>query len=89
MANGMIRVADLGANGVNTDKNPLELQDGEFTQAQNASTENENGVSTLKKRPGLIKFSEEASGVVLGGIGIPLSDRLTGTRLFYIGRGEV
>jgi hypothetical protein len=90
MASGMIRVASIGLEGVCVNKNPLELSDGEVTQAQNATTECENGHRTLKKRPGLIPFNTSTlTGSVLGGIGVPLANKRSGTRLFYIGRGTV
>ncbi len=86
----LIKVVDLGLNGVNVDKNPLELATGELIQAQNASTEPSSGNASIRKRPGLVAFTTSTTaGTVLGGIGVPVQNRLTGIAYFFIGRGPI
>lgn len=83
-------VESFGTSGVNVDKNPLELDDSELTQAQNATgTDPTSGRASLRKRPGLVAFNTTLlSGAVLGGIGVPLLDLSHGgTVRLYIGRG--
>ncbi len=84
-----ITVEDFGINGVNVDKNPLELGLGELTQAQNAISDVMSGRSSLRKRPGLVAFTISATaGAVLGGIDLPLQDLSdSGIHWMYIGRG--
>jgi hypothetical protein len=88
-----LKVTNFGLNGVNVDKNPLELADGELTQAQNAISDPASGRSTLRKRPGLIAFNTSVTaGMVLGGIDVPLVNLSTsrgGTVAVYIGRGPL
>lgn len=84
-----IDIKNLGTSGVNVDKNPLELDDNELIQSQNAVVEVTSGRSTLRKRTGLTPLTATLSGVVLGGVGVQLADNVTGTRLFFIGRGTV
>lgn len=74
--------------GVNTDKNPLELNDNELIQAQNATTELTSGRSSMRKREGLIALNGSvAAGGIRGGIGVQLADNVSGVRLMFIGRG--
>lgn len=81
-------VTELGKRGVNVDKNPLELDNNELTQAQNAITDPAAGNSSIRKRAGLVAFTTATtSGTVLGGIGVPLQHLLTGTHFIYLGRG--
>ncbi len=82
-------VENFGENGVNVDKNPLELGTGDLTQAQNGISDPAAGRSSLRKRPGLIEFTVVApAGDVLGGIDLPLQDlSASGTHWMYIGRG--
>jgi hypothetical protein len=78
-----IVVRDIGLRGVNVDKNPLELANNELTRAANAVPDS----ASVRNRPGLVAFSTTATaGTVLGGVDLPLADRLTGTRFLYIGR---
>lgn len=87
---GTIDVQGLGKQGVNVDKNPLELDDNELIQAQNAINDPTAGDSSIRKRPGLIAFTTTStSGIVLGGIGVPLQHLLSGTHFIYIGRGTL
>lgn len=85
----MLRVYNLGKLGVNVDKSPIHLQDGELTKAQNAIREPLGVEGGLKNRPGLRTFNANpANGTVLGGIGVPLADLTTGGKHFiYLGRG--
>lgn len=79
-----LTVRQLGSAGVNADKDPLELADGELRRAQNAIP---GTGSSIKKRFGLGPFSEDASASVLGGTTVPLVDQFTGFSILYIGRG--
>ena len=85
----VIKVYRLGLLGVNVDKDPLQLEDQELRQAQNAYDNKLSADGGLSKRPGLIAFNTStAAGPVVGGIGIPLIDASTsGTHYIYIGRG--
>lgn len=82
-----IRVNSIGTMGVNVDKNPLELDDNEVRQAQNAISTIGTGRS-IQKRPGLGVFNTtDAAGPVLGGTTVPLIDRFSGFTTLYLGRG--
>jgi hypothetical protein len=94
MAN--LKVSGFGLRGVNVDKNPLELEDNELTQAQNTISGPSAGLSgsgstSLRKRPGLIAFNTtNSAGVVLGGINVPLINLSgSGSVAVYIGRGPL
>lgn len=83
-------VNTFGINGVNVDKNPFELGEGELTSAQNAVSVTTSGRASLRKRPGLLAFTTGSmAGSVLGGIGVPLQDlSASGQALrIYLGRG--
>lgn len=82
-------VETLGLKGVNVDRNPFELTDGELVSAQNATSVPTSGAASLRKRPGLLAFTTSLlEGAVLGGIGVPLLDLSSGGTLrIYIGRG--
>lgn len=78
----------IGEDGVNVDKNDLTIDDGELRQAQNAIKDTLGGGGGLKSRPGLTNFNASvAAGSVLGGVGMPLINLVTGSQFFYIGRG--
>lgn len=82
-----LKVYDMGLNGVNVDKNPVELGDSELQQAQNAIATEGTGKG-IRKRPGLVEFNtENTAGSVLGGITVPLINRFTGFTTLYLGRG--
>jgi hypothetical protein len=83
-----LSVKDLGLHGVNVDKDPLELADGECRQLQNAIHEPLGNNAGLSNRPGLIAFNLTGlAGSVLGGIAVPLINLSeSGTTLLYIGR---
>ncbi len=85
-----LRVESLGLNGVNVDKNPLELADNELMQARNYISDPAAGQSSIRKRPGLIAFNTSSfAGTVLGGTDLPLADQsvVQGAGLaIYIGR---
>lgn len=71
---GKISVYNLGTMGVNVDKSPIHLDDGELTQAQNAIHDVAGLEGGVRKRPGLARFNSTAgAGTVLGGIGVPLT----------------
>lgn len=79
-------ITNLGAGGVNVDSDPINLQDTELRQAQNAIRDPLGADSGLRKRPGLSVFAT-ATGAILGGIGVPLQDLTTqGTHFVLIGR---
>ena len=86
-----LNVLSLGMAGVNVDKDPLELDDNELVQAQNAINDPSAGRSALRKRPGLTAFTvSTTTGTVLGGISLPIVDSSTlGLRTMFIGRGPL
>ena len=81
----------MGIAGVNVDKNPLELDDNELTQAQNAIATTTSGSSSLRKRPGLLRFTTVATaGIVLGGSDLTTPNiSAGGVHSLYVGRGPV
>lgn len=88
MADEYIDVTNLGEKGVNVDLSPLLLANNQFRQAQNIISDPLGIEAGIKNRPGLTNFNdEEANGMVLGGVSIPLLNQLTGSRFFFIGRG--
>lgn len=72
---GNLSVYNLGQLGVNVDKDPLQLEDGELATAQNVIP-NPIGDGGLVNRHGLVKLNAVAaadtSTGILGGIGVPL-----------------
>lgn len=87
---GKINVKTLGLLGVNVDKNPLELLDGELRSAQNAIHEPLGANAGIKNRPGLTPFNTSSASVaILGGVGVPFADTSAngGALAIYIGRG--
>ena len=85
---GKINIFNLGSLGVNVDKSALHLEDGELSKAQNAIRDGIGQDGAIRKRPGLVKYSADVTGSVLGGIGVPLA-LLTGgtvTRTTYWAR---
>lgn len=81
---GKLNVYGLGSLGVNVDKNAVNLEDGELTQAQNAIHDATGAMGGLRKRPGLNKLNSGAvSGSVFGICNVPLP--LITTRRFLIG----
>ncbi len=89
MANLVVNT--LGLKGVNVDKSPAELDEGELVSAQNAISVVSTGRSSLRKRPGLVAFTlESTAGTVLGGSDLPLQDLSAfGTHFIYLGRGPI
>lgn len=85
----ILKVIDIGALGVNTDADPLSLQDTELRLAQNAIRDPLGADSGLRKRPGLeVWNTSTAAGVVLGGVGVPLQDLTSrGLHIVFLGRG--
>lgn len=83
----IITATGLGLMGVNVDKNPLELDDNELTQAKNAISV--TGRSTVRKRAGLLAFTTTATaGSVLGGVDLAVQDlSSSGVHFVYVGRG--
>lgn len=78
----------IGAGGVNVDESNLHMDDTELRKAQNAIKDPLVSDGAINNRPGLINFnSAVAAGAVLGGIGVPLLNMVTGSHFFYIGRG--
>jgi hypothetical protein len=87
---GKLNVYTFGAGGVNLTKSPLELNDDEAVQLQNAELVpdlNTGGQAALTKRGGLAVLNSSAlAGSVLGIIGLPLLT--TYTRVLYFARGS-
>lgn len=79
----------IGKKGVNLVKSPLELDEGEGTQFQNAEMipdEARGGAGSLSKRGGLTALTSALAGSVLGMISLPLQS--TYTRYLYVGLGS-
>lgn len=91
MAPGKIEIKTLGVQGVNTDKDPLELLPDELTEAQNAIADPLGSIGGVKNRPGLVEFTtdiDDAAGdSVLGGIGVLEPNGNNGLETLYLGRG--
>lgn len=69
-----INVYNIGKLGVNVDRSPIHLEDGELTKCQNAIRDPLGLDGALHKRPGLARFnSVAAAGSVIGGLGVPIS----------------
>lgn len=86
---GILIIYKLGLMGINVDDDPLTIQDQEFLRTQNAIADPLLG-NGLSKRPGLGVFNTNVTnGVILGGIGVPLSDLTPSstTLTLYISRG--
>ena len=82
-----LSVYNLGQLGVNVDKDPIHLEDGELTSAQNAIKDPLGVVGGITKRLGLTKFNSVAgAGSIAGGIGVPLTHPSTFT--IYLGRSS-
>ena len=89
MASTNLRVYNFGTMGVNVDSDPISMQDQEFRLAQNVIKDPLGNDSGLRKRPGLAAFNTNlASGIILGGIGVPLVDLSNNVnQSIYLGRG--
>ena len=82
---GRLNLYNLGSLGVNVDKNPIQLEDGELSKAQNATHDAIGSEGGLRKREGLTKInSVAAAGSLQGAAGIPLPR--VATRTFIAGR---
>lgn len=83
---GTMKVYGIGRLGVNTDTDPLSLDDQECRKMQNAQ---QQPIGVLAQRAGFRNFNAVAADdAVLGGVSVPL-DNLSagGVRFFFIGRG--
>ncbi len=70
----MPKIDVYGWQGVNTTKNPIQLDDNELSKAQNAFRDTAGEHGALRKRPGLTKINSVAlSGEILGFINVPLN----------------
>lgn len=88
MADDYLVVSNLGAKGVNVDSSPLHKEDNQFLKAQNLISDPLGVEIGLKNRPGLLEFNtEDANGAILGGTNVPLTNILTGSHMWFIGRG--
>lgn len=80
---------NVGAEGVNLVKDPLELSDSEATQLQNAELvpdESKGGQGALSKRSGLAALNGSAlAGSVLGMISLPLQTTFTRSLVAFLG----
>lgn len=71
---GKLNVFGLGSLGVNVDKNPINLEDGELVKGQNAIHDSSGSMGSVRKRKGLTKVNAiAAAGAVKGAIGVPIS----------------
>ncbi len=86
-----LTVRNMGLLGVNVDNNPLDLEDNQLTQAQNAISDPTSGASSVRKRPGFVAFNTSAFGSdVIGGSTLPGPNLSTGGSItIYIGRGPI
>lgn len=78
-----------GAGGVNLVKNPLQLDDAEVTQAQNAdivANAATGGRPIMAKRGGVQALTSALAGDVSGMVGLPLATTYVST--LYVGRGN-
>lgn len=74
MAAGKVNLYGLGTAGVNVVKSPLHLDDNELTKAQNAMPDRSSGLGALRKREGLVAFTQSAmAGAVRGIAAVPLA----------------
>lgn len=79
----------IGKKGVNLVKAPVELDDAEGTQFQNAEMipdEAKGGEGSLSKRGGLLALTSALAGSILGMISLPL--QTTYTRYLYVSLGS-
>lgn len=89
MASAKLNIYNLGSLGVNVDKSPIHLEDGELVSAQNAIQDKHGYLGAIQKRPGLTKHhTVAAAGSILGFAGVPLGPGPgTGTddvRTYYV-----
>ena len=86
----ILLVDNLGAKGVNVDLDPLHVADNEFRACQNLIADPLGAELALRSRPGFTPFTAvPAAGAILGGIGVPLANKMTSTRFWYLGRGPI
>jgi hypothetical protein len=86
---GQISVYGMGSGGVNLVKDPLELDDVEATQLQNAELvpdESKGGEGSLSKRGGLSALTSALAGSILGMVALPLQSNYV--RTLYIAMGS-
>jgi hypothetical protein len=86
---GHIAIYGFGGGGVNLVKDPLELDDSEATQLQNAELipdEAKGGEGSLSKRGGLAALTSALAGSVLGIVAMPL--QTTYVRTLYVAFGD-
>lgn len=83
----MPKIDIYGWQGVNTTKNPIQLEDNELSKAQNAFRDSAGEHGALRTRPGLVKINSSAmSGEIRGFINVPLNPITT--RTFLIGADQ-
>ena len=81
---------NLAQEGVNVDKSDLHLNDAEVRQTQNIAKDPLGVSGGVKKRPGLVRLDNgTVTEPILGGIGVPLANLLSGDSLLFLGRGPV
>lgn len=90
MPEGKINAFNLGSLGVNVDKSPIHLDDGEWTSTQNAIQDHTGYTGAIRKRPGLVKFNSVAlAGSVSGGMGVPLgTNGIVDTARLYVAQQD-
>jgi len=85
-----LRVKNIGKIGVVIDSDYAHSPSGAFSRTQNLTRDPIGSAESIVSRPGLTPFNvNDSAGAVLGGIGVPLRNRRTGTPEFFIGRGEL
>jgi hypothetical protein len=84
-----LSVRSFGVGGVNVDKDALDLDVDELSQAQNWISDPAKGQDAIRKRPGLIAFNVVSLvAPILGGSPLPGVNLSSGGNVtIYIGRG--
>lgn len=78
---GKLNLYNLGKLGVNVDKSPVHLEDGELTKSQNATRDALGVDGGLRKRPGLSRLNSVANSSFAGVTNLPFPYSKTTT--FY------
>lgn len=75
----------MAERGVNTTLDPIHLEDGDLTAAQNVQPDPAGSYGSVRKRDGQAKLnSSPMAGQVTGLIGLPLPDLTTRVTYFYL-----
>lgn len=79
-----LNIFNMAERGVNTTLDPVHLEDGDLTSAQNVQPNPAGAYGSVRKRDGNAKLNSAAmAGQVTGFIGLPLPDLTTRTTYYY------